>query len=290
MTRGRLPQHVYWRRRITLLAVVGILVLGVVSLIGHIGGGSPQRASTVSDVSAPRHPVSPHPQSSRSSRSAQSPPSSPADPSPSISPSLSPSSIASSSAPAVPSGPCAASDVVVAPSVASAVPDRAVTIRLAITSATTPACTFDLSPSTVQVVVQYDGEDVWNTADCRQAVPSETLVAQQATPAYVSISWGGHVGTDGCSVHNPWDVQRQDGHLTGLGKYTVEAAALGGTPSSSTFDMAVPVETAAPSPSAKPKAKRSTRPSTRPSTAPHAKPAEPHEKAAGPSASASAND
>jgi hypothetical protein len=223
---------VYWRRRLTLLMVAAVLVLGLVALV-HGGGSHGDRAAQVADVTTPSAAPGPTGRAAteRSASGAGAPATSrtPTTAAPAV-------TAATPTALATPSGPCQDADVVVTPGVT--VLPTSVSIRLALTSATTPACTWEISPGTVQVAIKRAGADVWNTALCREAVPTESLVVRQGTPAYVDVVWGGHIATDGCSVHNP---------AASYGTYKVQAAALGGKASSALFRLSPPAPPPAPS-------------------------------------------
>src|SRR3954464_15623981 len=55
MTRGRLPARVYWVRRVMVLGVAVLLVVGVARLLGGSSDASsePDRAATVADTADP---------------------------------------------------------------------------------------------------------------------------------------------------------------------------------------------------------------------------------------------
>src|SRR5262245_1049072 len=55
-TRVSTPQHIYWRRRLTLLAVLALAIIGTAVLIGS-GDGKPERTAA-DDAAAPPPPVS----------------------------------------------------------------------------------------------------------------------------------------------------------------------------------------------------------------------------------------
>ena len=232
LTRGPHSSSVYWRRRLVLLTVAVILVVAIAKLLDHGSDGSSASpgpdaqgvAQVTSESDSPSTSVSPtrlHPRHS---------------PSPSM---------PTSTAPAEPTGSCQPSDVVVTPRVDEAVWGQPVSITLEVSTASEPACYWNLTPHSAQVRISRGGSTVWSTVDCGMAIPRQQVVARQDDPASVTLSWAGHRSDTVCSSHDPW---------AGPGRYWVSAAALGGEPATSSFVMLktppAPSSTASPSDSA----------------------------------------
>lgn len=144
---------------------------------------------------------------------------------------------------AVPTGPCADSDVQVTPSVdGAAVAGQDVTITLNLTTADSPACTWQVSPASVVLKVTSGSDRIWSTQDCRAAVKPQSVVVRKDHVSKVGVTWSGQRSDDDCSRTTTW---AQPGY------YHAEAAALGAEPHDEQFRLAAP---AAPTITASPKA------------------------------------
>lgn len=231
LTRGPLPGSVYWRRRLVALSVAVALVVVIAKLLGHGSGGSAavQVAQNGPASAAVGTSTAPAPSLSAST---------PAVPRPTR---TAPASTAPTSAPAVPAGDCQPADVVITPSVSEAAVGEPVTIDLAVRTRTEPACYWRMSASTLQVKVAARDGLVWSTVDCHQAIHAQELTLTNTASARATLTWAGHSSDRTCSSHAPWATE---------GSYTVTAVALGGTPSSATFQLGAPtvVVTVTPKP------------------------------------------
>lgn len=255
LTRGPLPTSVYWRRRLVALTIAAVLVVVIAKLLGHGSGGSSavQVAATGQASTAPTT-TSSSPVSTTPTPSTTATPYSSTEPSPTAPISTGPTTGAVSA----PGGQCQPADVVVTPSVTGAVVGEPVTIDLAVQTRTEPACTWTVSPSTLQVKVTSQGSPVWSTVDCHHAIHGQQLTLSDTGPTQTSLTWGGHTSDAMCSSHSPW---------AGEGTYTVTAVALGGQPASATFTLGGPtvIVTVTPTPSAagsSPSATSSRKPSS----------------------------
>jgi len=117
-----------------------------------------------------------------------------------------------------PQGPCADSDVVVTPSVDQAHAGGIVTITLLVTSKVSPACTFEVSRSSVVLKLTSGDDKIWTTQQCPRAMPTTTVIARQQVPGQVQVSWHGHRSNEGCTSAAAWALP---------GYYHAAAAALG---------------------------------------------------------------
>lgn len=214
---GRLPARVYWVRRLTLLAVLALLVLGVHQLL------TPGSGDTGSDAPAAASPVG----------APFDLPSLSAIPSPSemvIRPERQRARLAE------PSGPCDPADVEVTPVVERANIGTPTRIILEFTSTRARACDFEVSAETVAVNISTASdarELLWTTQDCPEALPETSIVARQEVPGRAVAVWDG---------------RRSDGRCSGIpafvmpASYLVETVALGGTtPASTEFELGGPV-------------------------------------------------
>ncbi|WP_408897888.1 hypothetical protein ACJ5H2_01990 [Nocardioides sp. R1-1] len=145
--------------------------------------------------------------------------------------------------------------MVVTPSVAEgAVAGRDVPVTLSLQTRESEACTWQVSASTVVVKVVSDGDDVWTTRQCPQAVTDQAVVIRRAVPTTVQVVWHeARESTEGCTRRADWVLP---------GTFTVAAAALGGEPAQADFVLGAPApETIQVTPKA-PKTKKAKKPTT----------------------------
>jgi hypothetical protein len=211
LTRGRLPARVYWVRRLGMLGIAILLVVGMARLLGGSGGGSGgDEAANVGDTTTlgtPSAPVS-HP--------AHHPRKQADDP---VTPVV------------MPSGPCAASDVAITPSVPKPVGGSNIAVVLNLTSVTTPACSWTLSPQSLAMKITSGPDLIWTTAECSRSIPTQDLVLRQSTPTRVRLTWDARRSEPGCPARTAW---------ARTGTYHLEVAALAGQPQDVTFLLTAP--------------------------------------------------
>ncbi len=203
---GRLPARVYWVRRLVLVVLVALLVVGVQRLLTS-------ESSTTSEEKSP---------------AAASVVGAPFDlPTLSAVPSGSPGMVVASPRRKAklprPDGPCDAADVTVTPVIESAHIGRPVQIILELTTTESEACTFEVSAATVAVNVSTTSsarELLWTSQDCPVALAETTVVARQEVPGRAVAEWTGRRSEGTCSSVQPFVVP---------GRYLAEAVALGGT-------------------------------------------------------------
>jgi len=257
LTRGPLPSSVYWRRRLIVITVALLLVVVIAKMLGGGDGSSGGSAAALTDQGSPSAGVSSTEESGSALPTAPvgtptesyGPPAPPAAPTGSDSTGSGSSSAdaAASSALPDPVGDCSASDVAVTPAV-DGTPyayDR-VTLAIQLHTLTSPACTWHVSPDTLQIRITRGGGDVWTTIDCRGAIGSKDVVVRRDSVTVLPVVWLGHkVVADACSAHAPWAVP---------GHYQIVASSLGGEPAESEFTLlapgATPPATSTSSPSA----------------------------------------
>lgn len=260
LTRGPLPAEVYWRRRLAFLTGLVLLVLVIAKLIP--GGGHEPKATNVAHVTAPSHGSSQG--SSQASSSATVTPTTPtAAATPTLTPTVSPT------APPTPTAVCSDDDISVTPTVTDAQATKPVVITLGITSISTPACLWDVSPSTLQLKITSGSDRIWSTLDCPDAVPNQRVVVQRDTPTDINIRWNTRRSEQGCPTQTHWADR---------GFYHVVVAALGGQPQDLQFQLKKPTAaapTALPSAVTTPGATTSSTIPAAPETAPVTTPAAP---------------
>lgn len=207
-TRSRrpLPRRVYWFRRLLVLGVAAVVVVGTVFGLAQLLDYSPdgsggERATAV--ASAPDEPVDEKPrgQRPRKQKSADKRPDGKADKL------------------AKPNGPCLDSDVLVTPTIAEAYAGSRVRIVLELTTVESAACYWEVSPDSV--FVNIDGEEgtLWSSQHCSDAVPTRSVVPRRERAAKVPMWWDGRYSDEGCP---PWSLWVEK-----VGSYTAVAAARG---------------------------------------------------------------
>lgn len=249
--KGPLPARVYWTRRLLLLGVVLAVVFGTARLLPGDEGTRPSAAPAA-------RPAAGSPQTSGASPSAgMTPEARPgtgsarrergknAKPKAKPTPTRTPL--------AQPEGTCADEDVAVDPVVQSpAIAGTDVTVRLEVTSRTTPACYWEVSPESVVLRISSGDDRIWTSQECRRAIPTEEVVVRQGDSrrtASVPVVWSTLRSDPGCTKSTQWARP---------GWYHATAAALSGEPIDRQFELVLPVRptiTPTPSPSAKNKKK-----------------------------------
>src|SRR5262245_22433232 len=225
MTRGPLPSRVYWVRRVMVLGIAALLVVGIARLLGGSSDGSsgPDRAATVADTSDPT-----------------------------TTPATTPSSTPSTNAPAVPhhrhhksqdaaddpvtrvampSGPCAADDIAITPSVPKPIAGSAITLVLDVSTLSTPACTWTLSKKTLAMKITSGNDLIWTSVQCGRAIPTQDLVLRLGDPVRVKLTWSARRSEPGCPVRTEWALP---------GTYHLHVAALAGHPQDVSFLLSAP--------------------------------------------------
>ncbi|HYG92909.1 MAG TPA: hypothetical protein VD859_04910 [Nocardioides sp.] len=229
LTRGPLPPGVYWRRRAFALLLAGTLVFVIASWLGGGSDGSSTEAPVARQaagepasqtVTVGERDRGKKQKAGRVGRDRE------------LGPSFDPSVLAD------PEGPCNASDIVVTPQVEDAVAGRDVTIGLSLQTLESEACTWRVTPGRVALKIS-DGEDeIWTSRHCPQALPEEEVVVRRVVATVVEMTWHGRESDEGCPGNTDWVMD---------GDYTIAAAALGGEPRATEFDLASPTpETIAP--------------------------------------------
>jgi hypothetical protein len=60
------------------------------------------------------------------------------------------------------------------------------------------ACTFNLSPAKLHVLVSSSGRVIWDSADCTRGQPNKVAELRRGVPAQESLSWNRTIGLPGC--------------------------------------------------------------------------------------------
>lgn len=220
-TRGPLPAGTYWRRRAFVLGLAFSLVFVIARWLGGSSDGASDETPAATQagaevaatgtVTAGETTEASAPGSTSGSTGSGTP----------TEPTL-----------AAPEGVCAPEDVVVTPSVADPAEGGGdVTITLSLQSRESEACTWQVSRSTVAVKISRGAEEVWTTAHCPRAVPSQSVVVRRAVVTEVELTWNARESAAGCSARTDWVLP---------GELTIHASALGGEPASAEFTLRKP--------------------------------------------------
>ena len=224
LTRGPLPARVYWTRRVLVLGVAFLLVLGIAKVLSLGSDGSSSPAASAAQVAAETSPEPPVPTISTA----------PAKPTRTKKP----------KAPVLadPDGPCADDDIAVTPKVKNAVAGRDVSVVLKLHTLASEACTWRVSRGTVTLKIWSGKDDIWSSRQCPKAVPATPVVVRRAVNTTVELTWNAKRSDDECSRQTDWALP---------GFYHVSVAALSGEPADAQFELTAPtapVITRAPEP------------------------------------------
>ena len=133
---------------------------------------------------------------------------------------------------AAPQGECSPSDVAVTPSVApGAVAGADVAVSLSLQTLSAEACTWQVDDRSLTVRIAQNGKVIWTTRQCPRMVPRQAVVVRRAVATVVEMQWNARESTSGCTAQANWVMP---------GKFSVEAAALGGEPAQSDFTLGQP--------------------------------------------------
>jgi len=206
-TRGPLPARVYWVRRLMVLGIALLLVVGIAKMLnGGSGAAGGDTATKVADTTSPTS-------SSTGHRHHHKKPQHPVTPV------------------VTPSGPCTPSDVAISPSVPSPVAGRDITLVLDVTSLSIPACTWTLSGSSLALKITSGSDLIWTTTQCAKVIPTRNLVLEQGKATRVRLTWDARRSEPGCPVQTEWALP---------GTYHLHVAALAGQPQDVTFLLTAP--------------------------------------------------
>jgi hypothetical protein len=241
--RGPLPPRVYWRRRLVLAAVlVGILVL-----IGQLFGGGAD-PKPVADGSKPTPTSGPTEAAATDTARTQKQAAPRSRARRDVRLQAATTTLSGPTGPlAQPTGPCKAADVAVVPDVEDTDAYGPVPLRIGLSTTAGRACTFAFGPDRVAVRVTSGDDLIWESLRCKSALQEETVVVRPGWLSYVTIDWNGRRGSEGCGDANDY---------ADPGYYWAEAAAIGGEPGGSQFELETP-----PKPTPEPSPKPSPEPS-----------------------------
>ena len=94
------------------------------------------------------------------------------------------------------------------------------TTRASAVSTASRACTFNLSPAELHVLVSSSGRVIWDSADCTRGQPHRRAELRRGVPVQESLSWNRAISLPGCvtvaSSARPgtYQVQARDASAT----------------------------------------------------------------------------
>jgi hypothetical protein len=235
-TRGPLPARVYWTRRLLMLALALLLVVGIARLLGSGSDASsgPDRAAQVAA----------EPTSTPGTGGATLPGTTPGATLP-AQPTQRPGK--ARIVLAEPQGTCVPEDIAVSPEAKKAVagPHGEIRIALHLRTLESEACTWRVSHHALTLKITSGQDDIWSSRQCPRVIPRRDVVVRRDVTTTVDVAWNGRRSDQGCGVESAWALP---------GTYHVTAAALAGEPADEQFVLeapARPVITLAPSPTEK---------------------------------------
>jgi hypothetical protein len=217
-TRRPLPARVYWVRRLMLLGIAALLVVGFAQLLGGGSNGS-SGADTATQAAARTTPSTNGPSTPTGSSTGRAHRHHRHHASASYSPV------------AMPSGPCADDDVSIAPSVRHTIAGQDVKIVLDLSTISSPACDWTLSGTSLALKITSGPDLIWTTVQCAHAIPTQDLVLRQGQPTRGRLTWNARRSAPGCPVQTDWALP---------GTYHLHVAALAGQPQDVTFALDLP--------------------------------------------------
>jgi hypothetical protein len=226
---------VYRRRRVAVLVLALLLVLGFGRLLSWGSDGDPegdravQTAAGSSPSTDPSDQRSKKPKGKKKDKDKDKP-----------SPTPTPTPLAE------PSGPCPDSDVAITASVPEPVVGRDVTILLNLQTLETEACTWHVSPDSVTLTIGAGPDDVWSSTECPHVIGSQDVVVRRSQATAVPVVWNARRSDQYCTNRTAWVLP---------GVYQFGASALGGEPTVVDVELTAPtaeVVTQEASPSQKP--------------------------------------
>ena len=210
--RGPLPARVYWVRRALVLVVALGLVVGIARLLGGGGDDAPAARTAAADASTGTAGATGTPTATPSATATE------------LGAKASPTPLAE------PDGACLDSDVTVRPVVSDGMEYAGGPVRLAmrLTTVSSDACTWTVSPDRLVVKVTSGSDRVWSTQDCPGAVPKQEVVVRRDHPTDVTVTWDGQRSDAGCTRTTAWAEP---------GYYHVVAASFGSDPVDEQFAL-----------------------------------------------------
>ena len=222
LTRGPLPAGVYWRRRIFVLLLAATLVFVVASVLSGGSDGEDDGTPAAQQAAGAVEPsetvtVKDRGKGRKGKRNSAV-----------VGPTYDPTVMVD------PDGNCEPADIKITPRVETAVAGEPVTIGLTLQTVQADACYFRIGADKVTLNITKRGREVWTSRECPDPVPAESVVVRRVVATVVEMTWTpypqGRRGAE-CPGTDEWLLP---------GDFTATAAALGGEPADSDFELLSP--------------------------------------------------
>ncbi|MEV0235154.1 hypothetical protein [Nonomuraea sp. NPDC050786] len=182
---------VYWRRRMSVLVAV-LVVVAVVAWACSSGGSGPERASSAQTSPSATPVVDPLLAGLRTLAMGTASPS----PTPTTTPTAT-----SAAPPRRPGEPCATEDLVLSlqggkEEIYSA--GARPTFMVTLVNTGPVMCTTDVGPRAMEVRITSGEDRIWSTADCVSGVSSEIKKLQRGVPYVRALEWDRHRSSTDC--------------------------------------------------------------------------------------------
>lgn len=233
--KGPLPARVYWVRRVLLLGVVLLLVVGIARLLG--GGSDAKSSGTPTATRAAATGAA------TSSSAAADAPEASAD-APAADPATTPgrkrkrdrdvpvaTPTPEAPVPPAPTGVCTNEDVAITPNADGATAGGKVQFLLTLRTKVTPACTWQVSPDTLTLKITSGEDDIWASRECTVSIPTQDVTLYRDFDASVPVVWSGRRSDEECSKLTEW---------ADAGWYHLLVATYAGEPVDLQFQLGVP--------------------------------------------------
>jgi hypothetical protein len=195
---GPLPDGVYWRRRLVVLGVAALLVIGLVWACSPEGDQTPTStpATATPSTSAPATTSEPAPTTAAPTTARAS---------------------------STPGGPCVEDDIEVTATVADAQypVGGPVPIRFVVRSTADDPCTRDVGAAENTVTIRSEDRRIWSSDDCTPGGDPDVRTLSPDEPYAVTVTWQGDVSRPGCESPRPqappgdYSVVGRNGGVTG---------------------------------------------------------------------------
>jgi len=141
---------------------------------------------------------------------------------------------------------CKTRDVTIAPSVTSPqFARRPVFVDVAITSSAKKPCSFTPKPLDPLAVITHDGDTVWDSSICEQAIVARPVRLVPGWATTIRVPWVPRESGDACEADEDWLEPDE---------YTLRVGTLGGEPGRADFTLVKPPPPPKPSPTPTPNA------------------------------------
>lgn len=216
---GRQPPGVYWFRRILVLLVLLVLLLGLRWLLGGRSGGSPSAASSTGPTASSTPSAGP--------TASSTPPAGPTTTAPTSSSAAASSASARPTATATGTPACTKDQIAVtATTDAASYPVGSTPhLRMKIENVSSSACTRDVGAAQNELVITSGTAHVWSSDDCNPGGTPQVVTMAPGQSYSVAVTWLGRLSQKGCPANQPM-ATKGTYRLTGINGTVTSAPAI----------------------------------------------------------------